>query len=58
MLNLLIETGGGISEFKTKSIIVVTIIIIILSISIRRAQEENRLQLINWLFERIVPKPC
>lgn len=54
MLNLLIETGRGISELKTKSIIVVIIIIII----IRRAQEENRLPLINWLFERIVPKPC
>lgn len=44
MLNLLIETGRGISEFKTKSIIVVIIIIIII---IRRAQEENRLPLIN-----------
>lgn len=57
MLNLLIETGRGISEFKTESIIVVINIIIIIII-IRRAQEENRLPLINWLFERIVPKPC
>lgn len=57
MLNLLIETGRGISEFKTKSIIVVINIIIIIII-IRRAQEENRLPLINWLFERIVPQPC